>query len=223
MNKTIIAILLVFSSCNEKINYKIYQEKIINENLDLKKELKFEYYSDSLIKEVSEIENGRKHGRVIQFSSIGLITRKLFLNHKGETVGDETIFDNLGKISEHFFRLNPETILFYSKFSDNEKLSFFEGRPFYLHGYSEINEGDTLSFYIAAPIIPNHKTHISFYEKTIEDFRIDYINDIRQFKYHIIVPPETKKLEFILKVAIKDSLDNIIINDFDDEISVKVK
>uniref|UniRef100_UPI0040492C03 hypothetical protein n=2 Tax=Flavobacterium sp. TaxID=239 RepID=UPI0040492C03 len=223
MKKTFFFILLIFSSCNKKVDYKNYQKKIIEENLDLKRELKYEYYSDSVIKEVSEIENGRKHGRIIQFSSEGLIKRKIFINYKGEMVGDETLFDSLGRISEHLFRLNSDTILFYSKFKENEKLSFFEGRPYYLHGYAEVNAGDTLSFYIAAPLIPKHKTYVSFYETNISDFRVDYVNDIRQFKYHVVVPFDIKKLEFNLKVEIKDSSNNTIISDFNNELDVIIK
>ena len=224
MNKiALFFFLIVLFSCNQKLKHKDYQKKIIEEYLDIKKELNYEFYNDSLIKEVFEVVNSKKQGRVIQFSSKGLIKRVMFINSEGKIVGDDSKFDDFGILSEHFFRLDSETNLFYSKFSNNGKLISFEGRPYYLHGSDEIKEGDTLTFYIAAPIIPKHKTHITFYEENIKESRVNYINDIRQYLYKIIVPSNKKKLNFNLKVEIKDSLNNIIISDFDDKIAVSVK
>ena len=67
--------LIVLFSCNQKLKHKDYQKKIIEEYLDIKKELNYEFYNDSLIKEVFEVVNSKKQGRVIQFSSKGLIKR----------------------------------------------------------------------------------------------------------------------------------------------------
>ena len=215
--------ILIFSNCKDKFNHKDYQRRVIEENLNLETDLSFEYYKDSIIKEVSEIENGRKHGRTIQFSSEGLIKRIYFVNSDHEIVGDESIFDELGILSEHFFKLDSERLLFYAKFSPQGKFEYSEGNPRYLHGRSEGFVGDTLSFYIATPIIPGFQTNVSFFEKNIKSSRVDYLNDIRQLNYKIIVPSDTKKLQFCLKIEIKDSLNNIIIEDLDDDINVEVK
>jgi len=226
MNRLIVIILLILVGCNKKNEIRKYQDKIINEILSSKKlsskKLKYKYFKNAIIEEVSEIENGKIQGKIIQFSSNGLIKKIIFINKDGDTVGDETVYNDYGNIAEHFFRLDLEKTLFYANFFNDGTLNFNEGSPYFIQGTSEVKIGDTLSFYIAAPLIPKHKTHITFFEKNIEESRVDYINDIRQLNYKLVVPPDFNKLEFTLCVEIKNSKNNVILKHCDDDIKISV-
>ena len=138
------------------------------------------------------------------------IRRKFFINKFDDKVGDETFFDNNGIITEHTFSLTSEQLLFCAKFSNKGKLIEKDGFPYFIQGRSVAKVGDTIKFYIAAPIIPGFKTNVEFYEDSDLSTGINYINDIRQYKYRYVVNIK-KNLEFDLVINIKDSLNNTVV------------
>jgi len=211
-SKIFFLLSLVIISCDEVSTNKGLQTDIAK--VYLQGELKYEYYNDSTIREVYKVNKfGHKQGRIVRFTPFGGLKRLLFINAEGDTVGDDSRF-NSGQLSEHFFRLSSNELLFYAKFSESGEVLLSEGRPFFLRGRSEVHVGDTLTFYLASPIIPGFQTHVKFGQIGEISSQIDYINDLRQFTYKKIMPT-TGSFNFVLKIQIKDTIGNIIIQDFD--------
>lgn len=222
MNKFLILISVFLTSCDNQQEIKEYQKKFIAENVNPKCELKFEYFEDSIIKQVSEVRNGKILGTQLHFSPNGIIRRRIFINEFGKTVGDETLYDEEGKMQDHYFGINIDTTLFHAKFSKNGKLISYEGHPRYLFGNSYAYPSDTLIFYIAAPLIPKHKTQVTIFEKNMKESWVRYINDIRQFDYKFVVPDDVTRLNFVLEIEIKDGEDKTIIKDINPNIEIMV-
>ena len=209
--------VVVMVSCihknKEDNEVRTYQESVIKKALGSHEKLNYIYYPDSIIKEVFKLNGlGEKQGRIISFSPKGKLKRIYFINNTGNVVGDESVFNNTGILSEHFFRLDIETLLFYSKFNNQGSLIVEQGHPWFLQGLSDVQLGDTLVYYIACPLIPNFKTHVKFGMSEEPSSWVSYSNDLRQFTYKRIMIEEGRH-KFNLKVEIRNKENKIVIKD----------
>lgn len=213
--KHIILVLALLFSCNEP-TIKSKQLEIVNNYLS--GQIEYDYYNDTIIKEAYIIdESGQKKGRILQFGQDGALNRIFFINYKGDTVGDESIFLN-GRVSKHYFYRNSEILLFYAKFYEGQFIRS-EGKPFFLSVESEIAIDDTVDFYIATPIIPGYQTELIFgqvgEEESIVKHKNKYNNnELEQFRYKRKMSNKGS-FDFCLQVQIIDSQENIIIKELD--------
>src|SRR5690606_7720732 len=155
---------------------------------------------DSIIKTVFAMSGHQFHGKGLSFYPSGRIKNILFINEDGKKVGDETNFNLDGNITEYLFWLDEDNLLFHLTFKNN-KIESIDGKPWYIQGRDKVKLNDTVSFYIAAPLIPQHITNVSV--GLIEDpsKTVNYINDIRQMKYKLVMKEiGVRNLKLMIKI-----------------------
>jgi len=204
-------LIILILGCQEVDISNKYTFELRSNNFE-KENLKVDYYPDSSIKEAYKVDSlGQKRGKIFEFSKSGIIERIYFLNNSGELVGDESIFNDLGFLTDHFFRLDSNSLLFYAKFTEKGKLLKTKGEPFLISYTDKIRVGDTASFYIATPIIPGFRTDVTFQQDRVPSSKVSYTNDLRQYTYRKVMS-DTGQFLFLLNIRIEDSLNKQVIN-----------
>lgn len=187
------------------------QRVAISELYSPNERLQYEFYEDSIIKHVSILSANKPHGKIVSFHANGKMKNIMFFNKAGEKLGDETNFNLEGIMTEHLFRLDENNLLFYVKFDERNK-KYIDGKPWYLHGPEKVKLNDTALYYIATPLIPNFTTKVSFGLLEDSSTTINYLNDLRQMEYKIVMN-EIGMRKLKLVVNISDVNQNVLVQD----------
>lgn len=200
----LLGIIIILTGCNNQETVKAIvsnQKEFIGTIYEDTTGLKYSFYENSVIKEVYKLNSGKKRGKIISFTPEGTVQRIIFVNEKGEEIGDESIYTN-GSLTEHLFKLNENDLLFYLELKENS-ITHIDGHPWFISGVDTASISDTISYYIASPIIPGYKTHVKFGMVNDSSSWLSYVNDIRQMKYKNVIN-KPGNYEFKLVVEIRD-------------------
>lgn len=208
---TLCALLGLCFGCRNDENTIKKQEQIIAE-ITTEKISVFEYNESKTEIKVAagQLVDNKYRGKVIFFEK-GNLSKMIYINPNGYKIGDESFFKQNKLISHNFWR-DSVNLLFYVNFKNDMQVEKYEGKPWLIRGKPHANMGDTAQYYIATPIIPYHKTLVTFGDERFAETIINYENDIRQFIYKIPVS-EPDNYNFKLEVDIVNMKGDTIISD----------
>lgn len=164
---------------------------------------------DSLIAQNDSIIISRKINcpTIVSASKYNKLTHKYFLNDSCDRVGTEIYFDDEYMSKEVYFWLDSTNLLFRSDVTKNNNFQKTEGHPWYIHGADSASVGDTIDYFIAAPIIDDIVTKITFRQNESRKSEISYNNDLRQMTLRKVVNSKSNvNLKLIVSFLDNDTI-----------------